>query len=281
MALQDTLHFPLFALLTFLIYAVIRQLLKGPRGRALTFAILIACLLAGTSELAQTQFSRSASWRDFRFDLVGVAVAAAVICVRWQRNSPFFHRWLGALAVFGCAAALVVAHPAWRASKAQDRLKSAFPQLGDFEDEWESLLWIAQGDNGHHPITTATRSSSNPSRGKYSLKVDSGGATWAGVRLLLDTRLSWKGHGALHFDLFNPADGFELGVRIDGFDSERFSGSVRVAPGSNHCRLLFSELKDQDRTIADLDQFEAEKVILHLGKTPAKRSFYLDNVRLE
>jgi len=281
MALHDMLHFPLFALLTWLIYASLRRLRQGTRGRDLALATAIACVLGGVSELAQTGFGRTASWRDLQLDLVGTAVAAATVFVSWRRGAATFRRWLVALAAFGVAAALVVAYPAWLAAGAEGRLDRAFPRLGDFEAGWESLLWQPQGETGGWAVK-ASRSTQNPSLGKYALRVDSlDGAAWAGVRLLVGKRRSWAGSYALHFDVFNPADTFELGVRIDGFDGERFSASVSIVPGANRCHLPLSALKNSAGSIADLDAFAAQAIILHLGEYPRTRTFYIDNVRLE
>jgi hypothetical protein len=281
MALFDALHFPLFALLTLLIYACLTILIRCSPMRCLLLAMSIVSIMAVSSELAQPLFHRTSSWRDFCFDLIGIAAAAGTIFLSWKRNTPGFLRLAAVLGALFLASIAVVAQPALRAARAQNQQADAFPLMGDFEHGWESLMWHAQGKTSEQPVTASRVGSDHSSQGNYSLLIRTDAASWAGVHLLFGKRLAWSDRHSLHFDIFNPADRFELGVRVDGFDDERYSGAVQIEPGANSCRIRFEELANRELTLADLDQFEAKQITLHLGEPPATRTFYLDNVRLE
>ena len=101
------------------------------------------------------------------------------------------------------------------------------------------------------------------------------------MRVVIRDPLPWPSSRLLCFDIFNPGTEFELGIRVDGIDGERFSGMVRVAPGANQCRIPPEALANRERSLAAPPAFASQAIVFHLGASPATRTFYLDNVRLE
>ncbi len=280
MALRDTLHFPFFIVLLALIYAALLRIRSNPRKRALLQAIVLTSAIGGASEWAQTLTSRTASGQDLLMNLLGVACGSATIAGGWLRGSRRSFLWLIPVVAIWVGSTFLVTRPAIRALKAERHQAGAFPRLGDFEDEWETVVWTPQGDDGAGP-TRATFSNAHPTHGRQSLKIDIHGSNWAGVRLLIGKRLPWPESRSLRFDVYNPGDEFELGIRVDGFEGGRFTGKVAIAPGLNQCRIPPDELADRGRELTRPASFAARIIVFHLGESPSTRSFYLDNVKVE
>ena len=284
MALLDALHFPLFAVLTALGYAFVRVATRRPPGPALTITVSLAVIAAILSELGQSLFDRTSSWRDFGFDLLGIATAATAIALVLRPGRP-----PGARAVAGSLALLtfsltVASLPAWRAAKAQAEQAQAFPVLGSFEESWEMLFWHPQGnpDVGQVTVSRQRQPVAHSGQGGDALRIEADSASWAGVHLLIARPISWSGHQALHFDLFNPAeDDFELGIRVDDREGRRFTGAARIKPGANRCRVPLAELANRERSLGDSAGLAPTQLTFHLDPLPSTRTFYLDNVQLE
>lgn len=279
-ALRDALHFPFFVVLLGLVHALLLRLRPAAGTRGLLLAMLLTAAIGGASEWAQTLSSRTASWRDFSVNLLGIgAGAAAIAAVRLRGSRRFLPGLLAAAAVW-TAGLSVVARP-WRAAiQAEQRQAAAFPLLGDFEHQWEALVWVPQG-TGEGRETTAAFSDSHPTRGRRSLKVEARGCGWAGVRVLFGNPLPWPAGRTLCFDVFNPGVGFDLGIRVDGFDGSRYRGQVPIAPGQNRRRVTPGELRNGAQDLTQPKSFAAKTIVFHLGESPSTASFHLDHVRLE
>lgn len=279
-ALQNAVHLPIFALLLTLIYAALLRLGSGSRTTALLVAIPLTLALGGASEWAQPFTSRTASWRDFLANFAGVAAASVTIAGTWRKDARLFPCWLVAIVGTWAVSTFLVTRPVLLALTAEREQSKAFPHLGDFEEEWERILWIPQGDGGDRP-TQATLERAHSTHGHQSLKVDTSGARWAGVRILVQNSLPWPEARLLRFDIFNPGDEFKLGIRVDSVEGDRFTGEIRIAPGANRCSLPPETLANRDRNLTEPATFASKTIVFHLGESPATRRFYLDNVRLE
>jgi hypothetical protein len=279
-ALQNAAHLPMFALLLTLNYAVLLRLGPGSRKRALLVAIPLTLALGGASEWAQSFSSRTASWRDFLADFAGVAAASVTIAGVWLKDARLFPCWLVTIAGTWAVSTFLVTRPLLLALSAERQQSKAFPHLGDFEEEWERILWLPQGDGGNRP-TQATPQPAHSTRGRQSLKVETSGARWAGVRILVQDSLPWPEARLLRFDIFNPGNEFKLGIRVDSVEGDRFTGELHIAPGANRCSVAPETLANRDRNLSDPAAFASKTIVFHLGESPATRSFYLDNVRLE
>ena len=280
LAFHDALHFPFFIVLLVLVYAILRRLCTCGRKSALLIAVLSTSALGAGSEWAQSLSSRTASWQDFLFDLLGVAAGATLLIAWWLRGTRAFKAGLVALLAVWVSSGIVATRPALFARKAEKRQVASFPQLGDFEEDWETAVWLAQGEGGEQP-TEALPSSANVTRGRSSLKIETHGNSWAGIRVLLGTAIPWPESRTLSFDLFNPEDEFTMGIRLDGSDGRRFVGEVQIAPGPNRCRVAPVHLTDGKVNLTQPASFSAASIVFHLGESATTRSFYLDNVRVE
>jgi hypothetical protein len=275
-ALQDALHLPGFALFTVLLDTVVRGV--GPR-RALPATLWIAGLVAGLTELVQHFSARTPSWSDFFHNLLGIGAGCMAVLV-WR--SPRCRRWRIPFGLGLTAAVIGAGSLPWLGARdAIRRQAEAFPMLGDFEAAWEERVWIPQGKDGRGE-TRAVPSPEHATHGSRSLEVTTVAAAWAGVRVIFETPPTWSRTQGLCFDLHHPGDdAFQLGIRIDAADGERFTAEATVPPGTSHHRIVPANLRNRRRSLAESGDVPIKAVVFHLGDHPLPRRFHLDRVRLE
>jgi len=129
----DLGHVPLFALLTLVLWRVLRGSWHGP--------VLVSLALAALAEVVQGYCGRSASFLDFVRGALGVGIAVVMV-----------HGWRGPrsarrLATHGLAALGLLAWPVWDAGPhlldAYEGWRS-FPTLADFRTSRQTLRWDCQ-----------------------------------------------------------------------------------------------------------------------------------------
>ncbi len=157
-ALGDRVHVVLLGLAT-LVFAYLAARRCGP-VRAIVLGVILAMLLGGGIEFLQLLTSRSARWRDFSLDLVGIGIAGCWLVYRRWRS------WIALAA--GIALALLVP---WqlrfipRLLLAQAVSRQEFPRLADFHDAHAGALWgpsngaamqvVNSGDPAHGRVLRA------------------------------------------------------------------------------------------------------------------------------
>lgn len=226
-ALWDLLHVPAFFGVTWSLAELGRRRVSG--APFLVFAIVGALVLSGGTELIQGRIGRMASWKDFLFNGVGVALGVAWILAR--RRPGWIAKSL--VAVAGILALGACLYPAWGAEWADGRMRDRLPDIGAF-GTWESgMVWKTQGN-------ASAESSSE------GLLVEIGPGQFGGVSLWPGGQ-DWSPWSELELEIENPGEGLILGVRIDDGETRRrresgwFSSELELEPGSRTVRLRLSE----------------------------------------
>ncbi len=279
-ALIDLVHLPLFAAITLCFFILAHNMFGLTRARAFLVTVVMAVAFAGGSELLQGLLGRDPSWGDFANNLSAMVIALTGIRmgIAWESGE----RWKRWGMAFGGALALGVTlamiSPV-RAATAVRRQGLRFPVLGEFEEDWELLLWRAQGElKGRQ--TTVARSSEHAASGTHSLELRMAAAPWAGVHLL-SSNSDWSRFSALRLEVFNPGEAFELGIRLDTDDGGRFSGILALGRGTNACVLPLNQLQSSTSATAKDSLHRVARLVLHGGAASVARTLFLDDVRLE
>ncbi len=269
-ALLDLAHVPVFALVTWLLYATNPAGLL-PRRAALTFAVITALVAAAGIELLQSCTGRSASLNDLANGAFGIAAAALVLTHR-----PVF----AALILF--AALLNTLPPLVAQTRARLWRAQHFPMLGDFESDAELPLWLTDEHDLLLSGAPRERVPLHATRGRFALRVPGRQVNWPGVRLLCADQ-DWSRYSTLAFDLYSEDGGFTLAVRIDDAGSsghhDRFNTALTVQPGANSFRLPFTEITRTPTRALDLRKIR--RLVFFELHAAQPHTFYLDNVRLE
>ncbi len=221
-AFFNTLHFPLFAGIYFLLVAVLR------RGLLVPLAAGIALSLVG--EWIQPRFGRTASWLDFGYSVLGMLFVLAGL--KAFRGYARRLRWAGA------AAGLLAMGLLPLAGLAADRylIGQRFPVLADFSLPWEALrlqgrgaeLERVPGEGGGHRLAVRRSDPNEQFVGLTLLRMPS---DWSSARELI-------------IEIENPQSRpVSAEVRIDDSRdvqpsyAERFQQSFRLEPGRTNLRM--------------------------------------------
>lgn len=268
----DQLHVVLLGALTFLIYWV------GPvRGRVWA-AAGIAVLLGGAIEFIQIPFGRSALFKDFLLDLLGIGLATGFILWRGHRRSwaqPAFFMLL-----------LVLPAQMWRlpfVAAAASHNRDTFPVIADFESRWDHLLWsdnmeadleIVEVADGPHGPTRVLRLTGAPP------------VNWPGAYIRRFPR-DWTGYTTLAAEVRLVSGGTEsgrLGIRLDDVDGIKeevwISKGVDVGPEWTTVTFRFAEARMQWGSGRVFDHTDLEKVLFYLPKPATETIVEIDDVRL-
>jgi hypothetical protein len=242
------------------------------------FVTLTACaLLATLTEAAQWLIGRDVSASDGLRDLLGGMLALSWADQAAARMKPACRLGLRAASLALLAAALAP----FSSAVADEWLgRRSFPVLADFETPFEADRW--EGSAAH------AIDRSRASRGNASLRVDLVPAEYSGIALLHAPR-DWRGYRYLRFAVFNPGDEpIEVYGRIhDGEHDrrgpsyrERYNTAFRLKPGWT---ALTIDLDEARRAPAprSMDMSDIRGFMLFVSRLPARRSIFLDDVRLE
>lgn len=152
-------------------------------------------------------------------------------------------------------------------------------KLFDFESDteleylnWECHKWFELSDD-------------HATSGKYSLRVVLPPGQFPGIKFI-DVENNWSSYRQFNMDVFNPeAEPFTFHVRIDdkksGWEYEdRFDRDFKIQKGMNHISISLASVK-ANVTRRPLDLSHIERLMLFVPGNDKKRTFYLDNIRLE
>jgi len=270
---MDAGHVFAFILLSGLIYLAVEPYGKW---RAQIISAVISVLLVVIVELVQPFVGRTASFADVQMGLLGLFLALSAMIV-WRSQ---LHQLLKIthLLLFVLTLAWVV-QPAWGEWRAVWLRDQQFPVLGVFESGLEKRLWKAHGRG-----TSISFSDKHTIVGASSLKIETSGDAWSGVRYEAGDR-DWRGYQYLNIELYNAGAPFMLNIRIDdgllispGY-GDRYNGQFKVDAGANTILIpLFEVASGPKSRMLALDH--VRKMILFLSKKETQREFYLDDIRL-
>jgi len=245
--LWNLLHVPLFALVTLLLFRILRR----SRGRS----VLLAVLLAVGSEVAQQFTPRTPSAADLCADFSGIALALVILgSARWRRRT-----------ILGLAASalLVPTLLPWVAeARALHARRQAFPSL--LRPGLPSGLWQAQG-------STRLEVESIDGGGGTGLRVTTAAGSYEGLRYGVPDGVAAAGYTGLRLTCVNPGEAFELGIRADGADGTRQSSRVRVGPGRSTLEAHWPPLPGGGDLL---------RLVLFTGEHQPARRFLLVEARL-
>lgn len=244
--LLDGLHFPLFAVLAWLLLAWRPS--AGWRFTAAALAALVA--LGGLIEIVQPWVGRTTSLRDWTLGSIGALAAALAFRARRAGGRPAQYS-LGLVAlgltVAVAAPAVIYAADGWRARR-------DFPLLASFESRRELGRWRVRG-------VTAARSLEHATHGRQSLVITSGAAPYAGL-FLAEAPRDWSRFRHLHLDAYVPgAHPVAVWIRLD---------DRRNAPYDDRAQVLLNLAPGPQQVTVSRDQ---------LDPTPGGRPIRWDRVR--
>lgn len=102
----------------------------------------------------------------------------------------------------------------------------------------------------------------------------------------IDVENDWSGYHFIRMDIFNPAaEPFTFHVRIDDKESgweyeDRYDKDFKVQKGMNNISIPLESVKT-NITPRSLDLSRIERLMFFIPGNDRKRTFYLDNIRLE
>ncbi len=152
-------------------------------------------------------------------------------------------------------------------------------KLFDFESEaeldylnWECRKWFEW-------------SRDHATSGQYSLKVTVPAGQYPGIKFI-DVENNWSAYRQFKMDVYNPeVEPFTFHVRIDdrksGWEYEdRYDRDFKIQKGMNHIIIPLESVR-ANITPRSLDLSHIERLMLFVPGNDRKRTFYLDNIRLE
>jgi len=100
-----------------------------------------------------------------------------------------------------------------------------------------------------------------------------------------DIEKNWSGYRFFKLDLFNPSEPFALHVRIDDKKSgweyaDRFDQTFKIQKGMNSISIPLETVK-ANVTPRALNLRNIKRLMLFVPGNDKKRTFYIDNIRLE
>jgi hypothetical protein len=255
--LQNALHGPWFALVTFVCYAILRAL----RGAANTLLLagLTAVALALATEAVQVLTGGDAEWLDVGLDLLGAAAALLVLAAR-ERRLPSRPAYGGAALLL-----LISLTPATFAIAVTWHRQAILPDLVDFSAPRFGGLLVS---------TSPLRVVDTPVR---SLEITLADEDWPGV-YLREPIPDWSGYEALVVDVSVPDDAAPLplhvSIRLRSGEGDHVFRSFVLAAGPARLRLPLRELFDPGaRSVA--------AVVVYSTREAAGRRFTIARIHLE
>ena len=235
-------------------------------------AVLISVAVfvgGGLIELIQAYIGRDGSWSDLLRDMTGTWLG-----IFWLQRGNIWS-WLGRVISF--ALLIPSLTTVFYEARFQLNLIHQFPVLAGFESSIETY--------GHR---SSQRSRQYHTQGEYSLKVDLTTRRYTGVvfsRMIND----WSGYKTLGFDIYNAGqDAFTMVVRVNDAQhnlngwakQDRFNHALQLEPGWNHFTFALEDIRNAPQK-RKMDLTKITWMEIFVGKLPAPRRIYIDNVRLE
>ena len=269
--LMDAAHVPLFAWLTWLLYAT-NPVGFASRTANLRFSIFAALAMAAAVEILQSFTGRSGNLDDFLKGALGIGSVALVL-----------GGWRSTGVVAGVVALMLVLTPPALAARGMLWRAVHFPLLADFESSAENALWLTEDRDALLAPTGRRRVPGHATHGARSLRVSIRKGQWPGVRMLCADQ-NWSGFSTFAFDVQNDEQPFTLSVRIDDArsidHSNRFNEAFPIARGLNHVRIPLAGIASQPRS-GPLDLHAIRRVVFFEDWSDREHTYFLDYVRLE
>ncbi len=252
--------------------------LRDLGARALAAQVVLPAAALGVfSELAQGQFHRTPDPGDLGRDLLGVALALALLSASLRRARPNLQllAWGGV-----CGAVLLQLSPLALAGADELSAHLAFPTLGDFENPLELGRWGGSAELSLDPRVARS--------GWRSLRARLGTQTYASVALRHFDG-DWRGYRSLRFSLYNPdPEPLDLICRIHdqaheqrGFVSnDRFRRQLTADPGWTDVEIPLDDVRLAPLE-RELDLGRVVGFMLFAHRLPAPRVLHLDALQLE
>lgn len=270
--LQDFAHFPLFAVMAFLLQALLRRSPLGDIQRA--FVIVMLTVLVGVAaEFIQPFVGRTAGARDVVLGLSGsvAAVCFSLAAQTQSRAARFLLVWVVLLLVIGSA---------WPALLIEwDRLGASrdFPRLASFESRTELGRWSVNGCK----ISRTTEYASN---GRWALKIEVENPVGYPGLFEPDGIHNLFCMKQLCFDLFVPGETpLKIWLRVDDrvspAYSDRFQELLSLFPGTNGICIQRAALTSTPSG-RPLDLGHLVSWGLFFDQAKPGETLYLDNVRV-
>lgn len=275
-AVFDALHFPVFVIATVFVFRAIPG--RNPAGTRAILALIWGFVLAAAVEMLQPAVGRQTSTEDLLRGCGGVVMGAL--------GSFLFS---GQYAMKGAYLVVVIAItgfefvPAWRLLLATRWQGAQFPMLADLENPSELLLWTPQGGPSAQ-ATVVEQSKAFASRGRHGLRVKTAPRGYAGVSYAPGGQ-DWSGFTELAWEIWNPAEAFTLGIRIDDDGDvttaqDRFTSALRVERGNNAFRVALEDVKNGSQS-RRMKLNAIKRIVFYTELDTASRVFFLDALRLE
>ena len=251
---SDFLHVPIFAALTYLLARFC-----FPRQRYVV--VLVAACLAIGAEAIQPFFTRSASWRDAIYGLLGVGIAAALLMQSWPKTARLAAVLvLAALPVGRTAPPVIDAVQGWL----------AFPTVASFEGLFATSRWHLR--NAHMRAL-----------GDHARLLTRGNSTAGSGGVLIPIVRDWSAYKHLEFDfsLEGQPVVFLVSIRTGSKlprEQAHYDLVERYAPGQHHISIDLQSMKPVGNdTPLELDRIQS---LLLIAFDEEPRTIDIGEIRL-
>jgi VanZ family protein len=273
--LFDIAHLPLFAVLSLWL---ITRLSAARVPHAVLVTLLAMAGMAGLVEMVQPLVGRSGNLSDALAGIAGALIATTGWRIWIKGRSPLLR---SGHAFLSLGLALVVLWPPLLQIGAWWWQLRSFPMLGDFETALEQRIWTA------YPGRAAANRNcpGGATHGRRSLALQTWPGVYSGVRYQANDG-DWTGYDRMIFDLYLPAGGPHLALRIDddGDTTElesRFNRALELSPGWNRISIPLEEVANGP-VHRRLDLAAIRQLLIFAGPRETEQGlFCLDHVRLE
>ena len=269
-AAEDTLHFPLFLVITIL---VLRSRSNSVHPRIWAFRVTGSLILAAAAvEVIQPFLGRTGQWTDAALGVCGVLAGVAL-------DESSRAEWAARRIAFvgtAMACGLLAMGPLGGTMLDRHRARQDFPRLASFESWLELGRWEVAGCDVRRVRSFATH-------GKYALEVQvSGHDAYPGL-FLTDLPVSWAGEAHLCVEVQLPSsNSLVLWMRADDRPNpayaDRYQQAFELLPGSNRICVALNDFRTPAGRI--LAPAGIKTWGLFLENAPSGARFYVDDVVL-
>lgn len=268
---EDSGHVPLFALLTFALFAEFRARDVAAPVHAYIRAAIVAAILGGVTELIQIPVGRDASWTDLWHDGLGIGGALALRAAVDRRLG--IRRLVRAgLILLSVSSLIPIALPIVRVARAYAYRAQLFPRLADFSTDRDSFWTVGVG----------ARRIFRPG----SLEVDFVAERYPGVSWF-EPEPDWSRFGSLVLDIENPNDSaMEVTLRVHDRQhrssySDRFNREFDLAPNERRTVRVSTDDIAQAPRGRRLDLAHIAGVAVFRSGPPGPRRMIIYALKLE
>ena len=246
--------------------------------------VLLLSIVAGVLiELAQYSFAREPDTSDVLRDVLGALIGMLWFLWPYQNNKNTHNERRRVQAVlivlvgFGTILQLAeisaIVLDEWR-------MANVFPVIADFETSNELQRWSGS--------VALSQLKDRQENGKFSLKVNTGTEKYSGISLNYFVA-DWRDYKQLLMAIYNnESESFSITLRINDMQhrqgeqlySDRFNRKIVLLPGWNQIVVSLKDIENAPET-RKLNLAEIEHLGIFTTMEKTKRTFYLDNMRLQ